>query len=82
MRAFIHAVDPDTGQDMLGTDNSMVTNEYKTVGNLLKHAVQPFMDRHGSAHVEIFYDWGNRYGEADQQFTFYQGNSKYAYPRF
>lgn len=57
MKAFLN-----DGQG-LGTDHSTVTNEYKTVAAMFKHAVKPFMRSHGDyCKAEIFYNWDNRYG--------------------
>ena len=67
MKAFIYRYDEKTGYSFLGSDNSGVTNEYKTLSGLRKNAVLPFLKRfpNDSCIVHIYYNWDNRYGKAD-----------------
>lgn len=41
-----------------------VTGDYKTVENLMRYGVRPYIKE--DVDVEIFYNWDNRYGEPDK----------------
>ena len=60
MKAFLN-----DGQG-LGCTHSSVTGEYKTFGMFYRYAIVPFLKSHdGRCKAEIFYNWDNRYKEAD-----------------
>ena len=61
MRAFIN-----DGQG-LGSYHIQVTRKYKSIPNLFKYAIKPFMRTHGDyCKAEVFYNWDNRYGTPDK----------------
>ena len=64
MRAFLNDCQG------LGTDHSVITNEYKSVATLYRYAVLPFLKSHGGrCKAEIFYNWDRRYGTPDKIMT-------------
>ncbi len=69
MKAFIHGIDEQTGRDILGTGfprGGTVTNAYKNFQSFKRHVLDKLPK--GRFHVELFNDWGNRYGKPDRDF--------------
>ena len=60
MRAFIYKV--ENGSDKLGSNTSIITKEYKSLKTLIKHSLK---QKTGKYHIEAFYNWTNRYKQAD-----------------
>lgn len=70
MKAFIYELSKD-GKPMLGSEHAMVTNEYKTIHNLIRYAVNPFIKKHrGDCQVLVYFNWDNRYGKEDKKLIF------------
>jgi hypothetical protein len=65
MKAFVHYIDPITGQDRLGTGLTAgtVIGEYPTLSSLLDNGMK--MHPPGKYHVEAFRNWDRRYGTPD-----------------
>lgn len=70
MRAFIHRIDKKTGRDLLGTyPNGRVSNEYATFQTFKRYCLKN-LERGYSYHVELFYNWDNRYGKPNEDFIY------------
>jgi hypothetical protein len=41
-----------------------VTGEYKTLKNLIRYGVKPYIKE--TVNVEVYHNWDNRYGKPDQ----------------
>lgn len=68
MQAFIHRM-RDNGTDELGTyPNGRVSNEYKSFRAFKRYALDN-LERGYNFHVELFYNWNNRYGTPDKDFV-------------
>ena len=69
MKAFLHET-TEEGRELLGSGHAMVTGEYKSFATMYRYAIKPFLSSHnGRCKAEIFYNWDNRYGEADKVMT-------------
>lgn len=68
MRAFVSKI--VDGRTTVGTTNNRVTGDYKTRKNLIRFGVRPILNLGESAQVELFYNWDNRYGQADETFKY------------
>jgi hypothetical protein len=63
MKAFIHEAN-ENGQGKCGTGR--VTPEYQNIENMKRYCLN-YLPK-GNYVVEVFYNWDNRYGQADLTF--------------
>lgn len=72
MRAFVHEYNTISNTPRLGSAHATITNEYRSIPNMFKYAIKPFMKSHKSdVIVEVFYNFDNRYGEPDKTLIYY-----------
>ena len=69
MKAFIHRINPLTGRESLGTEHSKVTREYKNFSTFTRYCLRNLTPGY-EYHVELFYNWNNRYGTPDKDFIY------------
>jgi hypothetical protein len=66
MRAFVHKCD-EKGRVLLGSLNAFITPEYISLENLKRFYLSKMPK--GEYFVEVFYNFGNRYGQPDKTFN-------------
>jgi len=63
MRAFVSKL--VNGRTTCGTEHNSVSNEYKSMKQLIRFGVLPILKTGEDALVEVFMNWDNRYGKPD-----------------
>ena len=71
MRAYVYERNPDGSDKLPGLT---ITNEYKTLDGLKRHALRFFRDK--DINVYVYYDWNTRYGDPDHTFSVLRGLDK------
>ncbi len=71
MRAILSGYYPNGTPKLVGSENRIITKEYKTFATLYRYAIKSALKQwDGRVHVEIWYNWDNRYEDADKIMTF------------
>ena len=68
MKAFINKIDEETGREILGSIDSRVSNDYKTLSSLRRYAFKNL--EQGIYRVKVYYNWDKKYGKADVDFLY------------
>lgn len=65
----------------LGSNNSIITKDYKTIRGLYVNAILPFYNQHGYCKAEVFYNWDNRYKMPDIIIEVDKNKQKYEFKK-